>query len=100
MSSVQTRRTPKHLCLQCRERKARFRCRGAVRADRDHTLCFECYLHEMNHAPARRLADRPAELQSPLTRHDSGSRAALNEGQLAHRRRMLEHLQRQSLVAT
>ena len=29
------------LCAACQERKAKFRYRRAVRADRDHTLCFE-----------------------------------------------------------
>lgn len=33
-------------CQRCRDRKARFRYRGAVRADGDHTLCFECYRSE------------------------------------------------------
>jgi len=36
------------LCAACRERKARFRYRGEVRADRDHTLCFECYRAQRN----------------------------------------------------
>ena len=36
------------LCAACRERKARFRYRGEVRADRDHTLCFECYRAQHN----------------------------------------------------
>ena len=32
-----------HLCLECSERRARFRFRGVVKADPDHTLCFQCY---------------------------------------------------------
>ena len=32
-----------HTCLTCRERRARFRFRGVVRADDDHTLCFACF---------------------------------------------------------
>jgi hypothetical protein len=32
-----------HICVACRERRSLFRYRGAVRADRDHTLCFRCY---------------------------------------------------------
>lgn len=60
MSNGQLRRSrgPKHLCQRCRDRKARFRYRGAVRADRDHTLCFECFRREVNQARARRLARR------------------------------------------
>ena len=33
----------RHTCQSCLDRKARFSFRGSVRADRDHTLCFECY---------------------------------------------------------
>ena len=36
-------RASRHLCLGCRSQRARFRYRGRVRADRDHTLCFRCY---------------------------------------------------------
>ncbi len=43
------------LCAGCRARKARFRYRGEVRADRDHTLCFECYGAELNRVHAIRL---------------------------------------------
>jgi hypothetical protein len=32
-----------HVCVSCRERRSLFRYRGVVRADRDHTLCFQCY---------------------------------------------------------
>ncbi len=58
MSTAERRRTgePKHLCQRCRDRKARFRYRGVVRADPDHTLCFECYRSEQNQARARKLA--------------------------------------------
>ena len=44
------------LCQGCRGRKARFRYRGAVRADRDHTLCFECFRSERERLRARALA--------------------------------------------
>lgn len=33
----------RHLCAQCQSRPARFQYRGAVKADRSHTLCFRCY---------------------------------------------------------
>lgn len=57
MSTQQRRRRTrgKTLCASCEQRKARFRYRGRVRADRDHTLCFECYRGEINRARARRF---------------------------------------------
>lgn len=58
----QTRRKP--LCAACERRKARFRYRGRVRADRDHTLCFECYRGEINRARARRFA-QPGAAAAP-----------------------------------
>ena len=45
-----------HVCVSCRERRSLFRCRGAVRADRDHTLCFQCYRALHNSKRAQRLA--------------------------------------------
>ena len=80
MSHAERRRQSKQvktLCLECHERKARFRYRGEFRADRDHTLCFECYRREVNRARARRLG-----------------RVALDPRKIAHRQRMLEHLER------
>jgi hypothetical protein len=85
MSSNELRRQSKlvkTLCAVCQQRKARFRYRGEVRADRDHTLCFKCYRGEVNRARARRLMER----------------RILDPHQVAHRQRMLEHLQR--LIAT
>lgn len=38
-----TVKVPRHLCLECGARRARFRYRGAVKTDVDHTLCFECH---------------------------------------------------------
>ena len=38
----------RRLCLSCHARKARFRYDGEVRADRHHTLCFECFRSEMD----------------------------------------------------
>lgn len=45
-----------HLCIWCRKRRALFRYRGAVRADRHHTLCFRCYRALRNRVRARFLA--------------------------------------------
>ena len=60
MSSSERRRWSKRdrvLCAACQERKAKFRYRREVRADRDHTLCFACYRSEVNRTRARRLAE-------------------------------------------
>jgi len=50
-------RHERHVCRHCQCRPARFRFRGEVRADRDHTLCFRCYRAEVNRARARRLSE-------------------------------------------
>lgn len=89
MSSAKLQRTaaPKHLCQRCRDRKARFRYRGAVRADRDHTLCFECYRSERDRRRAAMLAEAARPLRSPLI-----AAPALSEREIAHRGLMLAHL--------
>ena len=74
-------------CQVCRDRKARFRFRGEVRADRDHVLCFECFRSERNRQQARRLAEPVPSLRSPFD-----VAAALSARQIAHRRLMLGHL--------
>ena len=84
-------------CQGCRERKARFRgSRGAVRADRDHTLCFECYRSARDRRRAQMLADtdRLPSVASPFA-----GAPTLTDRNLAHRRAMLVHLQRQQRVA-
>jgi hypothetical protein len=90
------------LCAACRERKARFRYRGEVRADRDHTLCFECYRAEINRARARRLRERASVpvVRSPSSRQDLVANPVLDARRIAHRERMLDHLQRASAVAS
>ena len=106
MSSSARQRRSKHarvLCAACQERKAKFRYRREVRADRDHTLCFECYRSEVNRTRARRLAEgarsltadatRPL-LASPFGAPQTSIMPALDPRQLAHRRRMLDHLHR------
>ena len=40
--------TGRYVCRGCYQHPARFRYRGEVRADRDHTLCFRCYRAERN----------------------------------------------------
>lgn len=78
-------------CQSCQERKARFQYRGAVRADRDHTLCFECYRSERERRRARMLADpdRARPLASPFA-----AAATLTDRNVTHRRAMLAHLRR------
>jgi hypothetical protein len=43
-------------CHGCRVRKALFRYRGVVKADRDHVLCFACFRAEVNGQRAYLLA--------------------------------------------
>ena len=90
------------LCAACQERKARFRYRGEVRADRDHTLCFECYRAEINRARARRISERATVLvvRSPSSPQDLIGSRVLDAQRIAHRERMLHHLQRASSVAS
>ena len=78
-------------CEQCRLRKARFRYRGTVKADRDHTLCFACFRAERERRRAYLLAriERITPLQSPLR---AGDARALSGTEVEHRRRMLAHL--------
>lgn len=79
MTAIHESKQLKQLCQGCRDRKARFKFRGVVRADRDHTLCFECYRSQRNHLHAEGLAERqPTRTLTP--------------SQIAHRRDMLAHL--------
>jgi hypothetical protein len=84
-------------CQFCRDQKARFRNRGEVRADRDEpstgtVLCFECDRSERDRRRAQLLLDlgdlpflRPTGERRP-------PEVALSEVAIAHRRRMLAHL--------
>ena len=49
-------RIDRHICRACQARPARFRYRGVVKADRDHTLCFRCFRAETNRQRPRQLA--------------------------------------------
>ena len=77
------------LCRSCAERKARFRYRGVVKADRDHSLCFECFRAERDRRRAQTLAETPASGQ--LSLHFAPR--TLTQRATDHRRRMLEHLE-------
>ncbi len=80
----------RHACQSCRDRKARFRHRGAVRADRDHTLCFECYRRERQRA--RRLATVPVAHAVRAALSSAASGRALGARELAHRQTILAHM--------
>ena len=78
--SKQARRS----CQACHDRKARFRFRGKVRADRDHVLCFACFRAQRDRHRAqgiRLICSALAERRPPLTNR-----------QVAHRRQMLAAL--------
>lgn len=59
---------------------------------------FESHRGEPGEALARQPAGPPPE--SPFRRYDGGPPRALSDRQIAHRRRMLDHLQRQSSAAS
>jgi len=105
MSSSERHRRSKRfrtLCAACQERKARFKYRGEVRADHDHTLCFECYRGEINRARARRPTETaiPPRMRSPFGHQEAVGGRDPDERQLTHRRRMLDWLQRPSALAS
>ena len=86
-------------CQSCRDRKARFQYRGVVRADRDHTLCFECYRSELNRQRAQRLAVvSTAPLRTTSAPRSPFGVAQLSERQVLHRQRMLNHLRHAAVV--
>ena len=78
----------RRICESCGQRKARFQYRGVVRADRDHTLCFECYRSERDRHRARLLAAvRPVPVGIRFGE-------VLTARQVAHRRAMLGFAER------
>ena len=92
-----------HRCVVCGERRSLFSHRGVVKADRSHTLCFECYRAELNRRCARRLAEAeywprifgPAPTRSKLLGDREGLRAELEA-----RRRRAQIAARHALVGT
>jgi hypothetical protein len=52
-----------HVCLSCQQRRSLFRYRDAVKADADHTLCFQCFRALQDSVRARCLADRLSEFR-------------------------------------
>jgi hypothetical protein len=86
MSLTATReaRGARHTCQACTDRKARYR--GRVYADRDHTLCFECFRAQRD----RQRVEGPGWPR--LRPHEGRLASLLTSRQIAHRRRMLDHL--------
>lgn len=86
-----TTRWGARLCLGCSQRRPLFVYRGVVKADRDHTLCFECYRAEGNRLRARRLgaaaADSAVANPRPQPSKAVADRAALLADIAARRRR-------------
>jgi hypothetical protein len=76
----------RHLCAACRARPARFQYHGVVKADRLHTLCFQCYRAAMDRVRASRVreADAPADKYDQLARRrrraQIAARHALEDG--------------------
>jgi len=83
-------RNARRLCQSCRDRNARFQYRGQVRADRDRTLCFECYRSERK----RRRAHTLSAMDLPMLRRLFPPSPTLSERQIEHRLQMLAHLER------
>jgi len=51
------------LCIRCHERPAKFRFRGRVKRDRDHTLCPRCHRSLADMCHAQRVAiQRPSRV--------------------------------------
>jgi hypothetical protein len=79
------------LCLACGERRALFCYRGAVKADHDHNLCFECFRAESNRLRARAFTARvgrvPLAVVAPTPSRMIGDRAGLMDDLQARRRR-------------
>lgn len=81
------------LCQACGERRPRFSYRGVVKADRHHTLCFECYRAERNRlrawVPSGAALSPIIAMPRPVAAKTVTDRAALLAGIAARRRRAL-----------
>ena len=77
----------RHACQSCRNRKARFKYRGSVRADRDHTLCFECYRSERERQRARLLGEAQVAHRRAMlapVEHTAAARGGLRQSSPSH----------------
>ena len=81
------------LCQACGERRPRFSYRGVVKADRHHTLCFECYRAERNRlrawVPLAPALPPVVAMPRPVAAKSVTDRAALLAGIAARRRHAL-----------
>lgn len=84
-------RPGRHVCAACRDRRAKFRHQGQVRADRDHVLCFQCFRSLQEQSRAKRLADLP---------RPRPARPELTPAEIEHRLRMLAYLESRKAVAS
>ena len=88
------------LCVACGERRPLFSFRGAVKADRDHNLCFRCHRAEVNRLRARRwdVAVSDATIANP---RPQPSRAVCDRvallAEIAARRRRAQIVARHAL---
>jgi hypothetical protein len=74
-------------CQSCRDRNARY-------ADDDHTLCFECGRRERERRRERLVAGLTPAQPTWFRIPSSMGERSLSEGQVAHRRLMVAHLER------
>lgn len=89
-------RADRRLCADCRAREAKYRYRGHVRADRQHVLCFQCFRAARERMRALELGRLPFEgpdLGLSARLGPSARSGSLSDRQIAHRRRMLAHLE-------
>jgi hypothetical protein len=93
-TAVHEARRTRHTCQSCQGRRAKFSYRGTVKADRDHTLCFECFRRERERLRARRLAEAPGESAVRIWPAVEWAPRRLSDRQVEHRRTMLENLAR------
>lgn len=93
-TAVHEARHTRHTCQSCQDRKARFSYRGTVKADKDHTLCFECFRRERERQRARGMA-RPSEAVPPAVAPMLANLRRLTGRQVAHRRAMLTAMSEQ-----
>jgi hypothetical protein len=83
----------RQICQSCLDRKARFSVRGCVRADSDHTLCFECYRSERERQRAVRLSEVPAAPPLRVALSTVAPGYSLSDREVAHRRAMLTQME-------
>jgi hypothetical protein len=94
VTAARASRLARRSCESCRERRARFQYRGQVRADRHHTLCFECFRRARERARARTFRlQGTLPLQPPAVLPPAvGPVPVLTARQRAHRQAMLSHI--------